>query len=105
MNDMKWTLEMSLVGPLGERIGIAIQLDPHTAQEIQRIDPPSEFGLFIPNGDMFAEAVKVLKRREYRKTLFIDEARRLGTRLAERMEDKEGWHGVERQERLRDPVV
>ena len=44
----------------------------------------------------------VLKRREFRKDLFQDEARRLGALLAERMEDKEGWHGVERQERLED---
>jgi len=42
--------------------------------------------------------VKILKRREFRKQLFINEATRLGALLAERMEDAEGWHDVSRIE-------
>ena len=44
------------------------------------------------------KTINVLKTREFRKSLLQECARNLGARLAEYLEDKEGWHGIERQE-------
>ena len=97
---MEWKLEMSLVGPFGERITVALNLADHIASEVTRINPPEPYGLFVPGGDPFKATVHVLRRREYRRHLFEDTATRMGKLLANRMEDKEGWHGVDRQEKL-----
>ncbi len=98
----QWNLELSLVGPYGERSTIAVALTPETAQSIQKVEPPSPLAFAGTNVSPFDECIKILKRREFRKNLFTDAAKRLGTLLAERMEDKEGWHGVSRQENLED---
>ena len=47
-----------------------------------------------------SESWKRLPWKKFRKDLFRQEATRLGVLLAERMEDSEGWHGIEREERL-----
>lgn len=93
---MQWTLEMSMRGPHGEAYTVALPLDHHTAGEFERIAPP------VPLMNSFDDAVEILRRREFRKDLFQRAARNLGTLLAETMEDKEGWHGVDRQEGLAD---
>lgn len=92
---MKPSLMLVFSGPNGERLACAVDLDEHTAREVTRIDPPPppELGL-IPSD----QVVKILRQKQFRKDLFIAEATRLGTLLAERMEDAEGWHGVERQQ-------
>jgi len=101
MTEPRWRLEMSLLGPFGEKITVAVMLDPSTASEVARIAPPTIWNLPVgPTKNFLEETVKVLKRREYRKDLFGFEAARLGKLLAEHMEDKEGWHGIERQEVL-----
>ncbi len=87
-----WRLEMSMIGPYGERFTMAVKLDGITAREISHIAPP------VTGIAHFTEAVDILKRREYRKDLFIEAARRIGALLAERMEDAEGWHDASRQE-------
>lgn len=46
------------------------------------------------------DAVKILKVREFRKELLIKSAKNMGVLLAEHLEDKEGWHGLKRQERI-----
>lgn len=89
-----WFLEMSMNGPHGERYTMRIKIDQMTAREVSSIDPsPMVSGLIG-----FGDAVAILKRREYRKDLFTEAAQRLGTLLAERMEDAEGWHDASRQE-------
>ena len=88
----EWHLEMSLVGSYGERFTMRVGLDEQTARECYRLPPP------VPGLMSFDETVTCLKMREFRKTLFIAEAHRLGTLLAERMEDAEGWHDASRVE-------
>ncbi len=90
----RWKLEMSMVGPFGERYDVAIELDRFTAGEFMRLKPP------VPGLVNFDDAVDILKTREFRKQLFTKTATRLGTSLAERMEDKEGCQGVDRAEKL-----
>ncbi len=96
---MHWTLELALVDPYGKRTVKAIQLDEFTMQEHAIIKPPEPF---MVGPRSFDEVIQVMKRREFRKDLFKQEATRLGHALAEYMEDVEGWHGVERQEKLND---
>lgn len=93
---MKGSLTLTLRGPWGEIESYCIGLDELIIQEIGKINPP----LQDPISGTFNEVVEILKRKEFRKDLFVREATRLGHLLAARMEDKEGWHGIERQERL-----
>src|SRR6267378_4825067 len=49
----------------------------------------------------FESAVQMMRVKEFRKTLFLEVAQQLGGRLAERMEDAEGWHDASRIEPAR----
>jgi hypothetical protein len=76
-------------------ISMAIELD----QEL-RIAPRLVDEMKIGIGT-FDGAVRLMRVREIRKRSFIAAATRLGALLAERMEDAEGWHDVERTEPAR----
>ena len=47
-----------------------------------------------------ADVVRVMQVKEFRKQLLVDEAARAGACLADFLEDREGWHGIERKERI-----
>jgi hypothetical protein len=94
----KWTLTLSFSNGMGIKYNHCIDIDEHIASDIQHIEPLNEFSHFVHSEDPFAYAVEVLKRRRFRKDLFIAEAERLGRLLAQCMEDKEAWHGERRQE-------
>lgn len=53
----------------------------------------------------FDEAVRVMKRKEFRRQLLVSAAQQCGAALADYLEDKEGWHGLDRQERIRGRTV
>ena len=89
---MDWTLTMSFDGPCGESIRYSIKLDHTVARDIWKIEPPTEFDFPGWGKTPFTMTVERIRVREFRKTLFINEARRLGLLIAERMEDAEGWH-------------
>ena len=99
-----WHLEMTFRGPYGEKYTVAMPVDSHVAVERFHVKKPLGFGLMLDTGVVlagaFEQVVYAMKRREYRKTAFIDAAAKMGQILAERMEDKEGWHGIEREEKL-----
>jgi len=60
-----------------------------------------EFRLGVPllySNDPMAEAVKVLKAKEFRKDLLVRACADIGAQLSDFLQDREGWHGVERQE-------
>jgi len=48
----------------------------------------------------FDEVVDILRVKELRRKEFIRDATRMGHALADFLEDKEGWHGIDRQERI-----
>jgi hypothetical protein len=50
-------------------------------------------------GSMSA-TVEMMRVREFRKKLLTSAAAQCGTALAEHLEDREGWHGLDRQERV-----
>lgn len=49
-----------------------------------------------------AATVKMMRVKELRKGLLIQVAGQCGGALAEHLEDREGWHGRDRQERVEE---
>ncbi len=96
----EWTLTMSLRGPYGEQVQYSLPLDHSVAREIWKIDPPS-FLEFVPGESALGVVATKIKAREYRKDMFVSEAKRLGLLLSETMEDSEGWHDQSRIEPAR----
>ena len=90
-----WKLQLMLVGPCGERYAISISVAEEVASDIAKINPPSMLAPFERSLD---QTVSVLRRREFRKDLLMQECTRLGKLLSERMEDAEGWHDASRIE-------
>ena len=84
-----------------ESFSMCVDLDEYTARQFTKIEPP------IPGIDQFSTCVYTLQAREFRKDSFRLAAQNLGSLLAERMEDAEGWHDISRIEpaksQLREP--
>ena len=100
---MKPKLTLTFDPGEGEQVvRMEIELDRHTARQFQRIEPPIKHGVpwsgIVVGLDSFDDVVKTMKVREFRKDFFINECRRIGALLAERMEDAEGWHDTSRIE-------
>ena len=92
----------------GESYQIVMPVDDTVARDFQSINPPIKHSVpFLPGAvplDSFEQVVDVMRRREFRKDTFTHEARRLGTLLAERMEDAEGWHDTSRIEPAKEQL-
>lgn len=91
-----WTLSLSLKGPMGEHYELRLPIDGLLARDvgITGLQKPS-----IYDCSSIDEAVVIMKKREFRKDIMVSQATRLGILLAQRMEDCEGWHGEDRQEK------
>jgi hypothetical protein len=50
----------------------------------------------------FDEVVSVLKERKFRREMLLIAAKRLAERLADYIEDAEGWHGESRREAIKE---
>lgn len=74
-----------------EPLSMAIDLSP----EILRAVGEMKMGL-LAGPEPLRDVVEMMKRREFRKDLFIKAAEQLARQMAERMEDAEGWHDVSR---------
>ena len=94
----RWTLELKFANNMGNSHIYALEVDPFTAREFDKIEAPaaSEVGRIMQDWDM-SHLVYNLKNKQFRKDFFVSEATRLGHLLADRMADKEGWHGVDRE--------
>ncbi len=55
----------------------------------------------IGAGSMSA-TVEMMRVREFRKKLLTSTAAQCGAALAEHLEDREGWHGLDRQRRVEE---
>lgn len=100
MSDSDYTLTLMLSEKRGSgRYVMAIDLPRDVAGEFRRAvdDMKAGAALGIPLMS-FDQAITLMKQREFRRERFIREAQRLGAKLADFMEDNEGWHGVDRQE-------
>jgi hypothetical protein len=76
-------------------LSYAVGVDQELRISLRAID---EMKAGVSNMD---QTVRMMRTREFRKALFIQAAERLGTLLAERMEDAEGWHDTGRIEPAR----
>lgn len=92
----QFKLRMILEEPFGKSYEVVMPIDAFQAVDrYVGLSPPSEFD----PGATMDSVVERIRKREYRKDDFRAAAVQLATALGERMEDEEGWHGVERQER------
>lgn len=101
----RWRLRLCFENmTTGEIHHKAIDLEEGIAQDFAYIRPLSDYfpGELSFGASPLEEPVKILRKRELRKDLFAREAHRLGESLAEYMEDKEGWHGTDRRDRIRE---
>lgn len=93
---MKLYFELKLVDERGEvQAAVRHKFGREAAYRGDRIGGEMRMGVGAAS---FEDAVKVLKVREFRKRLLIDTAKQAGAQLAEFLEDREGWHGLDRQE-------
>jgi hypothetical protein len=100
-NERQGALRMGLIGPHGESVSIGVTLADDVASDLYRISPPDTALASFGIGSTFDQVVAVLRKKQFRKDLFQQEASRLGALLAERMEDAEGWHDASRIESAR----
>ena len=94
----RFTLTLTLHDSYGEQrpLGIALPVD-----EDVRISPRAVDDMKAGLAGGMDAVLTLMRRREFRKKLFVLACQRLGAQLAERMEDAEGWHDVERIEPAR----
>jgi hypothetical protein len=94
-----WTLQLSIRERHGSRsYHMAVDLDIETFGE--RLADDMKAGLAFAGPGAFEETVSVLKERQFGRDLLERAATMLGKQLADHLEDREGWHGIERQEAL-----
>ena len=96
---MKHTIIVSIVNETGT-VTLATNIGENIFSDLERIEPPGPAEL--SPGTTFNDVVTILRKREYRRHRLIDQVHRMGMQLADRLEDEEGWHGVERQETIRE---
>jgi hypothetical protein len=98
MKEPQWTLRLSLEGPSGERYQVAMGVDAFTVREhLVDLNPPEAFSL--QSGMVAMDAVvERIRKREIRHDILRAECLRLGEKLAQTMQDAEGWHDASRIE-------
>lgn len=65
---------------------------------VEDLRAPADLAAFKPD---WHTTVKALKQKSFRRDLLEAAARKLAARLADHMEDAEGWHGEERREAIK----
>lgn len=90
--------ELRLVDGYGRVHGAVTRpLDKDVAYRGQRI--AEDLRVLGPLGGMsFDDAVEILQVKEFRRRKLIYCAQMAGGQLADFLEDREGWHGLDRQE-------
>jgi hypothetical protein len=99
----QWRLTLTLSDPFGRDVAYAIPIDEVVGEKLVDLRPLSTLDVMVEPEPLKA-TISVLKRKEFRKDLFIAEAGRLGALLAERMEDAEGFHDASRVDRAREQL-
>jgi hypothetical protein len=78
----------------------AIDLPVETFGE--RLADDMKAGVAFAGPSAFEQTVSTLKSRQFRRDLLERAAQMLGKKLADHLEDREGWHGLDRQEAARN---
>ena len=50
----------------------------------------------------FDTVVSAMKERQFRRDYLLEAAKKLAARLADYIEDREGWHGESRRDRIKE---
>lgn len=93
-------LELHLISEAtNERYAQAVRLEDDEAVDrwehsLGKLKPPSEL-----DTRTFEETIQAMQRREFRRSAIVSQAKTLGDALCDLLEDREGWHGADRQER------
>ena len=96
MDKPRFTLQLTLRDNFGyDTLHMAVDLDREVRISARAVD------VMKAGVSTFDEAITMMQTKELRKKLFHETAGRLGALMAERMEDAEGWHDVERIEPAR----
>lgn len=96
---MRLKLKLSLVDDLGRTHGeIWHDLDESVAFKGERIADDFKFNASIGAMPM-SDAAQILYARGFRRNMLMKCAQQAGAQLADHLEDREGWHGVDRQEK------
>ena len=66
---------------------------------VEDVRAPIDIGVSLMS---FDTVVTALKKREFRRDLLLHAAKQLAGRLSDYIEDKEGWHGEGRRERIKE---
>ena len=90
--------ELRLVDGYGRVHGVVNRLigrdvayqGPRVAEDLRELGP---LGLMS-----FDDAVEILKVKEFRRGKLVYCAQMMGEQMANFLEDREGWHGLDRQE-------
>lgn len=101
MNEPRFTLEVKLRSPDGRTLyAMAVNLEPDECSDMERIVGDMRLSREFDDGSVggLDEVVRTMRRREFRRDALVNKARLLGMQLADLMEDKDGWHGADRQE-------
>jgi len=77
---------------------MTIPLSEHVVNDFHYIKPLGDRLEAVLGMVTMEETVEILRARECRKDVVTKMAQSLGTMLAERMEDAEGWHDISRIE-------
>ena len=99
----RWTLELFLSNDRGESYRQCIELTRDdiesgmTERTMGDMEMAADLGVPVP-GLTFDGVVTMMKKREFRRGLLRKAAVRLVERMADFMEDREGWHGTDRAE-------
>lgn len=96
-------LELRLVDGYGRTHGVVVREVPSdVAFQGERAAEEFKLGTFAigaaDGAQAFQSAVNVLKVKELRRGKLREMATQLGAALADFLQDREGWHGLDRQE-------
>jgi len=92
-----WTMKLTITEKRGSRTyQRAIDLD--VADFGERLAGEMDLGIAFLGPGAFAQTASVIKKRHFRRQELIAAAKMLGMGLADFLEDREGWHGEQRQE-------
>ena len=100
MRKRKLKLDLKLTDETGEIHGrVMIDLDESVAFKGERIADDLKF--YISAETVSVDAyIKVIREKRFRKDLLARAIVSLGQELADQLEDREGWNGDDRQEKV-----
>ncbi len=102
----RFTLQLSLIDNhnFGSVIHMAVDCDQAlrvSARAVDEMKLGMDLGVSVVSSD---HAITMLRTKEMRRRLFKEISDRLAGKLADRMEDAEGWHDPDRIEPAREEL-